>query len=176
MFIFGASYSPATCQTPCRLGRVTRHEASFFFSFSLIVHVSLLSPPPSLVLLALARCRAYPAVPIRRSGNGTGKPTRRPPQSGTVVQVNSLFIFFANWLVNFFYTFFQMGNCSRKTIDPILFSLSHPPPLSPFLRGFNRLRGGCTAVSPQASLLHFHPPGHPYRITRKVKTVAPMSK
>lgn len=56
---------------------VTRHEySSVFFFFSLARSTSLFL----WYSFALARCRAYPAVPIRRSGNGTGTPSRRPSQ------------------------------------------------------------------------------------------------
>lgn len=142
------------------------------FFFSNCAHLALVSPP-SLALLALAPCRAYPAVPIRRSGNGTGKQIRRPPKSGTVVQVNSVFIF-SPIGSSIFFLFSKWGIVPEKHLIQFFSLLSHPP--SPFLRGSisfgvvarqsARKPRFCTSI-PLA--IHTGSQG-------KLKTVAPMSK
>lgn len=87
-----------------------------FFFFLCFVHISLLSPLLLWYSFALARCRAYPAVPIRRSGTArVHHPDVHPkPGTGRASTVNSVFHFFANWLVIFIF-FFPNGELFQKS-------------------------------------------------------------
>lgn len=119
----------------------------FFFSLSL--HLGLVSLQFLWYSFPLACCRAYPAVSIRWSGNGTGvHHAHVHPKPGTDLQVNSV-LFFANWLaVNFFYfpnwEFFQ--NELIQFFNSF-FSSSVLPPSLASIPGVTP-RVGCTAIQP----------------------------
>lgn len=123
-------FSPTSCQTPCRLGRVTRHERLFFSLYTLVLCSYSSGTPFPWRVVAL-----IPQSPFggRATARGYTMPMSTPSQA-QICKVNSV-LFFANWLaVNFFYfpnwEFFQ--NELIQFFNSFFFlSLSYPPPSLP---------------------------------------------